>query len=101
MKKLITMALVGTMLLGLTACGEDKTPAVEEETSDVEIEETVEDEEEVEITDSHYVEEEAEHEFLDDEHYTADGVIIETPIDEVDAEHFVNEEIEENGRIKN
>lgn len=99
MKKLITMALVGTMLLGLTACGEDKTPAIEEETSDVEIEETVE--EEVEITDSHYVAEEAEHEFLDDEHYTADGVIIETPIDEVDAEHFVNEEIEENGRIKN
>lgn len=98
MKKLITMALVGTMLLGLTACGEDKTPAIEEEPSDVEIEETVE--EEVEITDSHYVAEEAEHEFLeDDEHYTAD--IIETPIDEVDAEHFVNEEIEENGRIKN
>lgn len=99
MKKLITMALVGTMLLGLTACGEDKTPAIEEETSDVEIEETVE--EEVEITDSHYVAEEAEHEFLDDEHYTADGVIIETPIDDVGAEHFVNEEIEENGRIKN
>lgn len=99
MKKLITMALVGTMLLGLTACGEDKTPAIEEETSDVEIEETVEDEEEVEITDSHYIAEEAEHEFLEDEHYTAD--IIETPIDEVDAEHFVNEEIEENGRIKN
>lgn len=99
MKKLITMALVGTMLLGLTACGEDKTPAIEEETSDVEIEETVE--EEVEITDSHYVAEEAKHEFLDDEHYTADGVIIETPIDDVGAEHFVNEEIEENGRIKN
>ena len=99
MKKLITMALVGTMLLGLTACGEDKTPAIEEETSDVEIEETVEDEEEVEITDSHYVVEEAEHEFLDDEHYTAES--IETPIDDVGAEHFVNEEIEENGRIKN
>ena len=99
MKKLITMALVGTMLLGLTACGEDKTPAIEEEPSDVEIEETVE--EEVEIIDSHYVDEEAEHEFLDDEHYTADGVIIETPIDDVGAEHFVNEEIEENGRIKN
>lgn len=97
MKKLITMVLVGTMLLGLTACGEDKTPAVEEETSDVEIEETVE--EEVEITDSHYVAEEAEHEFLDDEHYTAES--IETPIDDVGAEHFVNEEIEENGRIKN
>ena len=97
MKKLITMALVGTMLLGLTACGEDKTPAIEEETSDVEIEETIE--EEVEITNSHYVAEEAEHEFLDDEHYTAES--IETPIDEVDAEHFVNEEIEENGRIKN
>ena len=97
MKKLITMALVGTMLLGLTACGEDKTPAIEEETSDVEIEETIE--EEVEITNSHYVAEEAEHEFLDDEHYTAES--IETPIDDVGAEHFVNEEIEENGRIKN
>ena len=97
MKKLITMALVGTMLLGLTACGEDKTPAVEEETSDVEIEETVE--EEVEITNSHSVATEAEHEFLDDEHYTAES--IETPIDDVGAEHFVNEEIEENGRIKN
>jgi hypothetical protein len=65
------------------------------------MEETVEDEEEVVITDSHSVAEEAEHEFLDDEHYTADGVIIETPIDDVGAEHFVNEEIEENGRIKN